>query len=66
MHGRVLINFGGQTLDYDPNFKLYLSMRDPNPHLLPEVFMNLTVINFTVTQEGLAEQLLVDIVRLEN
>ena len=49
MHGRVLINFGGQTLDYDPNFKLYLSIRDPNPHLLPEVFMNLTVINFTVT-----------------
>jgi dynein heavy chain, axonemal len=48
-HGRVLINLGGQVFDYDKRFKLYLSMRDPNPHLLPEIFMKLSVINFTVT-----------------
>lgn len=34
----------------------------PNPHYLPEVCIKMTIINFTVTLEGLEEQLLVDVV----
>ena len=34
----------------------------PNPHYLPEVCIKMTIINFTVTFEGLEEQLLVDVV----
>lgn len=35
-----------------------------NPHFLPEVSIELTVINFTVTFDGLDEQLLADVVSL--
>jgi dynein heavy chain len=34
----------------------------PNPHYLPEVFIKLTIINFTVTFMGLEEQMLGDVV----
>ena len=34
----------------------------PNPHYLPEVCIKVTIINFTVTREGLQDQLLGDVV----
>lgn len=52
-HGREQINFGDQIIDYDNRFKLYMTTKMPNPHYLPEMFIRVTVINFTVTQEGL-------------
>ena len=36
-----------------------------NPHFLPEVFIWVTIINFTVTESGLAEQLLSQIMMRE-
>jgi dynein heavy chain len=56
------INFGDRPLLYDKNFRLYITTKLPNPHFLPEICIKLTVINFTVTFEGLEEQLLVDVV----
>ena len=53
-------------IDYDPKFKLYMTTKNPNPHYLPEVFIRVAVINFTVTMEGLEQQLLGEIVKLEN
>jgi len=43
-------------------FKLYLTTKIPNPHYLPEICIKVTLINFTVTMEGLQEQLLGDVV----
>jgi dynein heavy chain len=37
----------------------------PNPHYLPEVCIKVTIINFTVTFEGLQSQLLGDVVAAE-
>jgi dynein heavy chain len=37
-----------------------------NPHFLPEVFIRVTIINFTVTESGLSEQLLSQIMQKEN
>lgn len=37
----------------------------PNPNYLPEIFIKVTVINFTVTFEGLEDQLLADVVKQE-
>jgi dynein heavy chain len=39
-----------------------MTTKMPNPHYLPEIFIKLTIINFTVTFMGLEEQLLGDVV----
>lgn len=53
-------------IDYDPNFKLFMTTKMNNPHFLPEVFIRVTIINFTVTESGLSEQLLSQIMQKEN
>ncbi|XP_069092738.1 dynein axonemal heavy chain 6 isoform X2 [Pleurodeles waltl] len=63
--GRTLIRLGDSDIDYDKNFKFYMTTKLPNPHYLPEVCIKVTVINFTVTKSGLEDQLLSDVVRLE-
>lgn len=49
------IKLGETTQDYDNDFKLYMTTKLPNPHYAPEVCIKVTLINFTVTFEGLEE-----------
>ncbi|KAK6993294.1 Dynein heavy chain 6 axonemal, partial [Biomphalaria glabrata] len=63
--GRVLIGLGDSDIDYDRNFRFYMTTKLSNPHYLPEVCIKVTVINFTVTKKGLEDQLLSDVVSLE-
>ncbi|CAI8029533.1 Dynein heavy chain 6, axonemal [Geodia barretti] len=63
--GRLLIRLGDSDIDYDKNFKFYMTSKLSNPHYLPEVCIKVTIINFTVTKSGLEDQLLSDVVRLE-
>ncbi|RHZ34650.1 hypothetical protein DYB31_006897, partial [Aphanomyces astaci] len=58
--GRVLIHLGDSDVDYDPAFKLWITTKCANPHYLPEVYIKVTIINFTVTMTGLEDQLLGD------
>ena len=51
--GRKLIKIGDQRVDYNPTFKLYLTSKIANPNYLPEVYIKVTVINFSITFEGL-------------
>lgn len=44
---------------------MFLTTKIPNPNYLPEIFIKVNVINFTVTFEGLDEQLLADVVKKE-
>ena len=55
---RLLITIGDGEVDYDANFQLYMTSKMANPHYLPEVCIKVTIINFTVTMEGLEDQLL--------
>ena len=56
------IRIGDSNLDYDDNFKFYMTTKMPNPHYLPEVCIKVTLINFSVTFRGLEDQLLGDVV----
>lgn len=56
------IKLGDSIKDYDRDFRLYMTSKMPNPHYPPEVCIKVTLINFTVTFEGLEEQLLGDVV----
>ena len=62
---RLLIRLGDSDVDYDVNFKLYMTTKLPNPHYLPEVCIKVTLINFTVTMLGLEQQLLGQVVKAE-
>ena len=53
--GRVLMRFADKEIDYDPNFRLFMTTKKPNPNYLPEIFIKVTVINFTATFSGLED-----------
>lgn len=63
--GRLMLKLGDSLVEYDRNFKLYITTKMQNPHYLPEVCIKVTIINFTVTKVGLEGQLLADVVKLE-
>ena len=44
-------------------YRLYMTTSMSNPHYLPAVYIQVNIINFTVTFEGLQEQLLSAVVR---
>ena len=56
--GRLLIRLGDTDVDYDKNFRFYMTTKLFNPHYLPEVCIKVTIINFTVTKSGLEDQIL--------
>lgn len=56
--GRLLMRLGDTDVDYDENFRLYITTKLANPHYLPEVCIQVTIVNFTVTLSGLEDQLL--------
>lgn len=63
--GRYMIRLGDTDVEYDKNFVFYMTTKMSNPHYLPEICIQVTVVNFTVTPSGLEDQLLADVVRLE-
>ena len=56
------MRLGDSNVDYDDNFRFFMTTKMPNPHYLPEVCIKVTLINFTVTFRGLEDQLLGDVV----
>ena len=63
--GNSTIKIGDTEVEYDPKFRLYIITQIANPHLLPETCIKVCVINFTVTFEGLQDQLLSNVVHQE-
>lgn len=59
------IKIGGENIPYNKDFKFFITTKLANPHYLPEICIKVTLINFTVTPEGLEDQLLVEVVKCE-
>jgi len=60
------IKIGDSIIEYDMKFRFYLTTKLRNPHYLPEVSTKVTILNFMITFEGLADQLLGITVEKEN
>jgi dynein heavy chain len=52
------IKLGDKNIEWDSNFRLYFTSKLANPHYSPEVMGKTMIINYSVTQNGLANQLL--------
>ena len=53
----------GDEMAIEDDFRLYFTTKISNPNFLPELFIRVSIINFTVTEDGLEEQLLAEVVR---
>src|SRR5690606_25957589 len=54
-----------KAVEYDDNFRLYLTTKLANPHFTPEMYAKTTIIDFTVTMGGLEQQLLAQVITKE-
>ncbi|XP_078041170.1 dynein heavy chain 3, axonemal [Augochlora pura] len=56
--GVLYMKFGENVIEYNTDFKFYITTRLRNPHYLPEVVVKVTLLNFMITPQGLQDQLL--------
>lgn len=59
------IKMGDNEIPLNPNFVLFMHTKLSNPHYQPEIQAECTLINFTVTESGLEDQLLALVVKKE-
>uniref|UniRef100_A0A3P9AKI4 Dynein axonemal heavy chain 17 n=1 Tax=Esox lucius TaxID=8010 RepID=A0A3P9AKI4_ESOLU len=59
------IKIGDKECEYNPSFRLILHTKLASPHYQPELQAQCTLMNFTVTREGLEDQLLAAVVSME-
>ncbi|CAD7974700.1 unnamed protein product [Amoebophrya sp. A25] len=60
-----LIKLGDKEINFSAGFRLFMQTKLANPHYPPEIHAECTIINFTVTESGLEDQLLFLVVKLE-
>lgn len=59
------IRIGDKECEFNKNFRLILHTKLANPHYRPELQAQTTLLNFTVTEDGLEAQLLAEVVSIE-
>merc|ERR1719162_743208 len=62
---KKVVKLGDKELVLHNMFKLFMQTKLSNPHYPPEIQAECTIINFTVTEDGLEDQLLFLVMRLE-
>jgi len=65
VNNQLTLNLGGNQINYHPDFLFFMTTKLPNPHYLPEICIKVTLLNFTVTPQGLEDQLLVAVIKVE-
>ena len=63
--GTVCIRLGDTTVEYNDDFRFYITTKLRNPHYSPETSVKVSVLNFMITPEGLEDQLLGTVVAKE-
>jgi len=53
-----MIRLGENIIEYNADFRFYITTKLRNPHYLPEVATKVLLLNFMITPEGLEDQLL--------
>ena len=53
-----MIRLGENVIEYNNDFRFYITTKLRNPHYLPEVATKVSLLNFMITREGLEDQLL--------
>ncbi|XP_076299082.1 dynein heavy chain 3, axonemal isoform X2 [Lasioglossum baleicum] len=56
--GVLYMKFGENVIEYNTDFRFYITTCLRNPHYLPEVVVKVTLLNFMITPQGLQDQLL--------
>ena len=59
------MKFGEKMIDYSPDFKFFMTTKLGRPHYSPEICVKVTMLNFQVTLEGLEDQMLNIVVKIE-
>lgn len=49
--GRTFVVLGDKEIDYDRNFRLYLTTKTANPYFAPSIYTKATIINCLITQK---------------
>lgn len=62
---QLYIQMGDKQLPYNNNFRFFITTKIRNPYYPPEIFTRATVVNFAIKEEGLEDQLLDVVVRME-
>ncbi|XP_047688045.1 dynein axonemal heavy chain 2 isoform X1 [Prionailurus viverrinus] len=63
--GRLLMRIADKEVEYNTNFRFYITTKLSNPHYSPETSAKTTIVNFAVKEQGLEAQLLGIVVRKE-
>jgi hypothetical protein len=63
--GQKRVCIGGESINYNDTFRLFISTKYPNPHYSPEVCSQVTLVNFATTQDGLTDLLLNNLLEVE-
>ena len=62
---QTLIKLGDKEVDYNFDFRLYLTTKLANPLYTPEISTKVMIVNFAVKEQGLEAQLLATVVKNE-
>lgn len=61
----AVIHVDGRSIDCDERFRLYLTTVISKPNFMPEVVSKVTLLNFTMNEQGLQRQMLATIIAEE-
>ena len=62
---RFVVQIGEKLIDYNEDFRLFLTTRNPQPDIPPDMDSVISKVNFTTTRAGLQAQLLASTIQNE-